>query len=96
MSVLLIIIFILIVAYYLIIANRSQYESKYHKQRALDILILGIIIWSSNRINLSITIDPLELAGILIFGYGWIIVIYEQFKTGKAKNISKDRKNSNE
>lgn len=95
MSVLLIIIFILSVTYYLIIAHRSQYESKYHKQRTRDILILGIIIWSSNKINLSITVAPLELAGILIFAYGWLVVIYEQFKIGKAKNISEDEKSSN-
>ncbi len=88
-----ILITVLIIAYYLIIAYRSEYESKYHKQRSLDILIFGVIIWSSNKINLSITISPLELAGILIFVYGWIIVIYEQFKIGKRQNSSEYKRN---
>ena len=83
-----ILIAFIVIAYYLIIAYRSQYDTNFQKQRTLDILILGVIIWSSNKISLSLTISPLELAGILIFVYGWIIVIYEQFKFGKSKNSS--------
>lgn len=55
---------------------------KDHRARVVDIVTIGSIIYLVSIISDIIKINPVTLSGILIFIYGFIILIYYKFREG--------------
>jgi len=54
---------------------RQAFTSQKNKARIVDLLVVGIILFMSPKIHVYIKTDPLMIAGILVFVYGWGILI---------------------
>jgi len=42
----------------------------------------GVILWVAPTLSAYINKEPFEISGILIFAYGWGILIIERFREG--------------
>ncbi len=78
---------------------RQAHASQKNKNRIIDLLVIGIVFLASPKLSAYIETnfssqpaginDPFEIAGILIFAYGWLILIVEKFWEG-VKNGGDD------
>jgi hypothetical protein len=86
MSKYVVILYILALIYYIKVFAKAKYRSNSRKIRALDLLAVAFILWISGRIHVLLNIDPLELAGLILFAYAVIVVSIEQFIIAYKEN----------
>lgn len=59
---------------------------KHERRRIIDFLVIGLLIFISSYLEQwlpeSSNLNNTQIAGFLIFVYGWIIVIREKFREG--------------
>jgi hypothetical protein len=79
------IIFIIIavgLVYYFLVAT----SIKKQRTRVIDLLFAGLLLFVSSYLEgwlpKQLTLNSTQIAGFLIFAYGWIIVIREKFREG--------------
>ncbi|MGI6405383.1 MAG: hypothetical protein ACOX2E_02675 [Syntrophaceticus sp.] len=79
------IIFIIIavgLVYYFLVAT----SIKKQRTRVIDLLVAGLLLFVSSYLEgwlpKQLTLNSTQIAGFLIFAYGWIIVIREKFREG--------------
>jgi hypothetical protein len=79
------IIFIIIavgLVYYFLVATSIKKQRK----RVIDLLVAGLLLFVSSYLEgwlpKQLTLNSTQIAGFLIFAYGWIIVIREKFREG--------------
>jgi len=66
---------------------RQAYTSQKNKNRIVDLLTVGVILWVTPKLSAYTNKSSFEISGILIFAYGWGIFIIEKFWEGfKGKN----------
>lgn len=65
---------------------RQAFASQKNKARIVDLLVVGIILFTSPKICVHIKTNPLMIAGILVFAYAWGILIIEKFWEGYKGN----------
>lgn len=79
-------IILIIIAVGLIYYFRVAASVKRERTRIIDILVVGLLIFISSYLEQwlpeSSTLNSTQIAGFLIFVYGWIIVIGEKFREG--------------
>ncbi|MEW6173385.1 MAG: hypothetical protein AB1510_10025 [Bacillota bacterium] len=61
---------------------RQAHTSQKNKKRIVDLLVIGVVLWVTPKLSTHIKMDPFEIGGILIFAYGWGILIIEKFWEG--------------
>ncbi len=71
---------------------RQAHTSQKNKSRIIDLLVIGVVLLVSPKLSAYIEAsfssqpaginDPFEVAGILLFAYGWLILIVEKFWEG--------------
>lgn len=71
---------------------RQAHTSQKNKNRIIDLLVIGVVLLIAPKVSAYIEAnlssqsaginDPFEIAGILIFAYGWLILIVEKFWEG--------------
>ncbi len=61
-------------------------SAKRQRTRVIDLLVVGLLLLLSGylkkRIPALAQLDSLEIGGLLIFAYGWAILIVEKFREG--------------
>ncbi len=87
-----IIILALVLLLGLVYYFRQAHASQKNRNRIIDLLVIGVILLASPKLSAYINTrftsepaginDPFEIAGILIFAYGWGILIVEKFREG--------------
>jgi len=77
------IVVVAVIAFILIIRSTLTLE-KQDKNRIIDLLVVGAIIYLTHMImpTYYTIYEPTALAGFLIFLYGFIILIYKKFQEG--------------
>ncbi len=66
---------------------RQAYTSQKNKNRIVDLLAIGVILWVTPRLSTYTNKGSFEISGILVFAYGWGIFIIEKFWEGlKGRN----------
>ncbi|HJH27012.1 MAG TPA: hypothetical protein C5S37_09650 [Methanophagales archaeon] len=77
------IVVVAVIAFILIIRSTLTLE-KQDKNRIIDLLVVGAIIYLTHMImpTYSTIYEPTALAGSLIFLYGFLILIYKKFEEG--------------
>jgi hypothetical protein len=70
------------VFYYFLVAA----SVKKQRTRVIDLLVIGLLLYVSpyleNWLPEQLALNSTQIAGLLIFIYGWLIVIREKFREG--------------
>jgi predicted tellurium resistance membrane protein TerC len=70
----------------------QAYTSQKNKKRIVDLLAVGVVLWLTLKLSAYINREPFEVSGILVFAYGWGILIIEKFWEGLDDKKSKQPK----
>lgn len=69
---------------------RVASSAKQQKTRIFDLITVGLLLLLSVYLQRYVPgfsrRDSLEIAGILVFAYGWVILIVEKFREGLKGN----------
>ncbi|MEW6772124.1 MAG: hypothetical protein AB1330_12155 [Bacillota bacterium] len=65
---------------------RQAHTSQRNKKRIVDLLSIGALLWVTPKLSAYTKMDPFEIGGMLIFAYGWGILIVEKFWEGLKGN----------
>ncbi len=86
---------ILTISFYRSIIKNTLTLKREDRNRILDLLIIGSIIYwmglmSLPRVNDELSDMQLSLSGTLIFVYGFLILLYKKYKEGYEEGSTKN------